>query len=86
MTRTERKAYKKAQRANLMYHMVTVTRVTPKNPKNIYTKRVKFSKAIEMVYGKIDPFSGERVQNLKHKWMFAGADTPGIEIPDTEVK
>jgi len=70
MSRQERKDYKKAQRANLESGYVMVTRETPKNPKNVYTKLVTRAKAYEMVAGKIDIF-GERKPYLKHKWVQA---------------
>ena len=70
MTRQERKAYKKAQRANLESGYVMVTRETPKNEKNIYTKLVTREKAFEMIAGKIDIF-GERKPYLKHVWVQA---------------
>jgi len=72
MTRTERKAYKAAQREGRMSHYVFVTRETPKNPKNVYTKLVTREKAFEMVFGKFDPVSQERKLVLKHKYVQAG--------------
>ena len=72
MTRAERKAYKAAQREGLQSHYVFVTRETPKNPKDKYTKLVTRDKAFEMINGKIDPMTGERKLTLKHKFTQAG--------------
>ena len=71
MTRTERKAYKAAQRKGRESFYVFVTRETPKNPGDhiLYTKLVSREKAHEMVNGKMDPYTGTRKLVLKHKYV-----------------
>jgi len=68
MTRQERKDYKAAQREGLPKFYVFITRETPKNHLNIYTKLVSVSKAIDVIYGKVDPMTGLRKPTAKHKF------------------
>ena len=75
MTREQRKEYKAAQRANRDNYYVFVT---PKTDAAIramgqghsnYSKIVSRAKAHEMVYGKVDPMTGDIKQKLKHGYV-----------------